>query len=93
MCVCPFVSFFVYSREFGAPGKRVTKNEHFLECTQLNFNKVKRSTLGQAGCGLVMMMMMMMVVVVVMMGKEMKLAGRDKLWPCVRDVESQARTL
>ena len=23
----------------------------------------------------------------------MKLAGRDKLWPCVRDVESRARTL
>ena len=44
---------------------RVTKNEHFLECTQLNFDKAKRSTLGQAGCGLVMMMMMVVVLVVV----------------------------
>ena len=83
-----------------------SKNEHFLECTQLNFKKAKRSTLGQAGCGLVVMMMMMVVlvmvmvvmmmmvvVVMVMMGKEMKLAGRDKLWQCVRDVESRARTL
>ena len=64
MCVCPFVTFLFIPKNLG-PHASETKNEHFLECTQLNFDKAKRSTLGQAGCGLVMMMMMMVVVLVV----------------------------